>query len=154
MARLMDVLAGMISKAFSIMPFGDTQEKLFRFVIVGCVNTAFSYSVYAVGIYLGIVYWLASFIALVMGIVFSFFTQGRLVFRTSVTGRFPLFVAVWLILYFVNVFFVWGIHLIGFNYYIAGLIALVPTVLLSFLLNHRVVFKSPKSSENPERLDR
>ncbi len=120
---------------------GELQMQLIRFGIVGALNTAFSYAVYSAGIYLGLTYYVASLIALILGIVMSFVTQGKLVFKTELHGRFYKFLAVWTVLYFVNIGVIWLLAKLGFNYYLGGLLALVPVVCLSFVLQKKLVFQ-------------
>ncbi|WP_428688724.1 GtrA family protein [Roseibium sp.] len=112
-----------------------------RFVLVGAINTGFSYAVYTLGLFLGLPYWLASLVALLLGIAMSFITQGRFVFRTTLSGRLPVFVAVWTVIYLVNILMIRTLAALGANYYLAGAIAVVPVVILSFTLNRLVVFR-------------
>ncbi|MDA5095743.1 GtrA family protein [Aliiroseovarius sp. KMU-50] len=115
---------------------------MIRFVLVGLANTAFSYGIYALGLYLGLPYYLASFVALIFGICVSFLSQGKLVFRSRLRGRFCSFLTVWALLYLFNISLIKLFGMLGANDYLAGLIALVPVVALSFLLQRYVVFKS------------
>ncbi|MFZ3581677.1 GtrA family protein [Loktanella sp. DJP18] len=115
--------------------------QLARFGAVGLANTALSYGFYVLGLALGLPYWAASLVALIFGIITGFFAQGKLVFCASTQRRFPYFVAVWAVLYCVNVCLILVFSWLGFDYYTAGLIALIPTVLMSFLLNRAVVFR-------------
>ena len=50
-----------------------------RYVLVGIGNTAFGYGAYAAFLFVGFEYRLASLFALVLGILFSFTTQGKVV---------------------------------------------------------------------------
>jgi putative flippase GtrA len=123
---------------------GDVRWQLVRFLIVGFGNTIFSYAVYALGLFMGLPYWLASLVALVIGIAVGFVTQGRLVFRSSLEGRLPLFVTVWAALYGVNILVIRLLTDLGIDAYLAGAIATLPTVALSFALNRLVVFRVPR----------
>lgn len=66
-----------------------------RFLLVGCLNTGFSYAIYAALLYLGLEYVAANFGALLLGILFSFHTQGHLVFRNSNSSLIYRFAASW-----------------------------------------------------------
>ena len=123
---------------------GDVRWQLVRFLIVGVGNTIFSYAVYALGLFMGLPYWLASLVALVIGIAVGFVTQGRLVFRSSLEGRLPIFVTVWAALYGVNILVIRLLTDLGIDAYLAGAIATLPTVALSFALNRLVVFRGPR----------
>jgi putative flippase GtrA len=115
--------------------------RFLRFLVIGTLNTAFSYSLYALGLYLGLPFYLASLVALILGIFFSFFTQGRFVFDVPLQGRFPRFVAIWMLIYVVNILVIRFIAIFDVNYYLAGMLALVPTTLLSFFLQRYLVFQ-------------
>ena len=123
---------------------GDVRWQLVRFLIVGLGNTIFSYAVYALGLFMGLPYWLASLVALVIGIAVGFVTQGRLVFRSSLEGRLPIFVTVWAALYGVNILVIRLLTDLGIDAYLAGAIATLPTVALSFALNRLVVFRGTR----------
>lgn len=114
---------------------------LIRYGVVGAFNTAFSYGVYALFVWLGAPYPLASFIALVLGICLGFFTHGKLVFRSQLRGRFGRYVALWGVLYLCNIGLIAAILMLGTDPYTAGLGALPPTVLLSFWLQRTIVFR-------------
>ncbi|WP_428644997.1 GtrA family protein [Roseibium sp.] len=122
----------------------DVRGQLIRFVLVGAINTAFGYAIYTLGLFVGLPYWLASLIALLLGIAMSFFTQGKFVFRTSLTGRLPVFVAMWAVIYLANILLIRILAAWGANYYLAGALALIPVVILSFSLNRLVVFRVQK----------
>lgn len=58
-------------------------RQFIRFLLVGGLNTVFGYGVFALQIYLGVNIYLASIIGMVLGVIFNFFTTGRLVFRVN-----------------------------------------------------------------------
>lgn len=122
----------------------DVRWQLVRFLIIGFGNTIFSYAVYALGLFMGLPYWLASLVALAIGIAVGFVTQGRLVFRSSLEGRLPIFVAIWAALYVVNILVIRMLTDLGIDAYLAGAIATLPTVALSFVLNRLVVFRGTR----------
>ena len=66
------------------------QIRLLRFFVVGAVNTFFSYLVYAALILIGAHYTLATLISTVLGVIFNFFTTGRIVFRSMDNKRFVM----------------------------------------------------------------
>ena len=75
-----------------------------RFLIVGGLNTAFGYFVFAIFIWCGLHYSVATFLSTVIGIVFNFFTTGRLVFKNSNNRLIFKFFAVYGITWLINVF--------------------------------------------------
>jgi acetyltransferase-like isoleucine patch superfamily enzyme len=121
--------------------------QLAKYAIIGTGNTAFSYSIYAAGIYIGLNYKTASLVGLLIGILFSFKTQGIFVFKNSDNNLIFKFIANWIILYLCMILFIKAFIDLGFSQYLAGIISLVPSTLLSFLSQKYFVF-SKQNSEN------
>ena len=119
-----------------------------RFVVVGVVNTGFSYFLYAALVYFGMAYAVANLVALVVGILFSFKTQGRLVFRRGGNHRLWRFVLVWTIIYVANTLIITLFIDKGLNAYVAGAAALPFTVILSYLAQKFFVFSTKRIVEN------
>lgn len=111
-----------------------------RFVVVGVLNTAFSYAIYALLLYFGFNYAVANLTALVIGVLFSFKTQGRLVFANADNGRIVRFAAVWAVLYFFNIFVISRFIALGFDPYVSGAFALPFSTVLSFVAQKFFVF--------------
>ena len=118
-----------------------------RFVVVGAVNTSFSYLIYAGMLFLGLSYQLANFIALVLGILFSFKTQGRLVFDNPDNRLFGRFVISWALIYLCTITLIGWIIALGFDAYSAGALALPFSVVLSYLTQKYFVFRQPATSK-------
>lgn len=113
----------------------------FRFVLVGILNTSFSYGIYAVLLFVGFGYALANFVALVMGILFSFKTQGRLVFGNPDNRLFGRFVLSWALIYLCTITLIGWIIALGLDAYSAGALALPFSVVLSYLIQKHFVFR-------------
>lgn len=121
-----------------------TDKKLFAlFVLTGAVNTVFGYGVFAIGIYIGLPYWLALVLSTILGIIFNFKTIGNFVFKSRDNSKFFKFLMVYIILYVVNLLLIDLGMILGLNAYTSGFISLFPVALLSFMLNKKLVFKSP-----------
>lgn len=120
------------------------RQQAMRYLVVGAANTLIAYSLYAAGIAIGVPYELASLAALILGIIVSFVTQGRLVFATRLRGRFLLFVAAWAVLYFINITVIHVMHWAGLDLYLAGLAAVVPVTAIAFILQRGIVFADPR----------
>lgn len=121
-------------------------ELAVRFVLVGVLNTGFSYGVYAALVWFGLPYSLASLLSLLLGIVFSFRTQGRLVWGHSAWDRAGRFVLVWALIYAFNVGFIGLLVRWGLDAYSAGALALVPVAALSFVLQRYIVFAPTRAA--------
>lgn len=120
---------------------GTLRALLARYFVTGAINTAFSYGVYCAVLYLGAPYPVAALVSLAAGVCLSFVTMGRIVFRSQLQNRFSRFVAVWAVLYGVHVGLIWVLVRGGLDPYLAGLIASVPVLAISFLAQRYYVFR-------------
>lgn len=112
-----------------------------RFLVVGTVNTGFSYAIYAAVIFIGLSYPLANLIALAAGILFSFKTQGHLVFGNPDNRLLGRFIVSWALIYMCTIGLIGRIIAVGFDPYTAGLLALPFSVALSYPLQKYFVFR-------------
>lgn len=113
-----------------------------KFLLVGILNTAFGYGLFALFIYLGLYYPFAVLFSTILGVLFNFKTIGKLVFGSSDNGLIFRFILVYIITYFLNIFFLWLFKWLGFdNMYINGFVLLIPLAAVSFLLNKFFVFR-------------
>ena len=123
--------------------------RLFRFFVIGAVNTLFSYLIYAGAILIGMHYTLATLISTVLGIIFNFFTTGKVVFRSLEGRRFFLFMLVYAVTYVVNILLLrLLVDVIHINKLIAGALVMLPVALLSYYLNARWTFRGVDSRSN------
>lgn len=116
-----------------------------RFVLVGILNTLFSYAIYAGLVYLGLGYAVANLIALIIGVVFSFKTQGMLVFNESNNRRLFRFVVVWAVIYLFNIAIIGRFIALGLNSYVSGALAIPFSTLLSYIGQKYFVFRASSS---------
>lgn len=114
---------------------------LLRYLFVGIFNTGLSYALYALFLYLGLDYKQANLLALIIGIVISFKTQGHLVFKNTNNRLFGRFVISWIFIYFLTIAVIGQIINLGFNAYWAGAMALPFSVALSYLIQKYYVFR-------------
>ena len=123
--------------------------RLFRLFVSGAVNTLFSYLIYAGAILIGMHYTLAMLISTVLGIIFNFFTTGKVVFRSLEGRRFFLFMLVYAVTYVVNILLLrLLVDVIHINKLIAGALVTLPVALLSYYLNARWTFRGVDSRSN------
>jgi len=111
-----------------------------RYIVVGMINTAFGYGVYALLLYVGLHYAIASLIATVLGVIFNFFTTGRIVFRNSDNGRLFRFFIVYGLVYVFNIAGLSIMASLKVDLYRAGLVMVPPAAILAYILNRRFVF--------------
>lgn len=120
-------------------------DKPIRFIAVGVLNTGFSFGLYSLLIYWGAGIVLASLLALIAGIFFSFATQGTLVFKNATSTTFVRYVGAWLLLYLFNLSITTVGVWLGLNAYYAGAAAMLPTAALSYFVLDRLVFSASHS---------
>lgn len=116
-------------------------KRFIRFVLIGGINTIFSYAVYAVFLFLGFDYVVANFLALAVGILFSFKTQSAFVFYNSDNRLLGRFFICWSFIYLTNIFFIREMLMLGLNAYVAGALAIPPITILSYLTQKFFVFR-------------
>jgi putative flippase GtrA len=115
--------------------------RIIRFVLVGVLNTTFSYLLYAGLLFVGLSYQLANLLALLVGILFSFKTQGHFVFGNHNNRLLGRFVLSWAVIYVCVIILIGRIIAFGFDAYTAGALALPFSVALSYLTQKYFVFR-------------
>jgi putative flippase GtrA len=117
------------------------EYKFFRFIIVGIINTAFGYTLFALLIYLKFHYSIAVLISTILGVLFNFKTIGEIVFNNKSNRLILRFGMVYFITYWLNVFIIFIFKkVISENLYLVGFLALIPVALITFFLNKYFVF--------------
>lgn len=111
------------------------------FLAVGVLNTGFGYVIFAAGVLAGLSSGIALAIAMVIGVVFNFFTLGRLVFGSRDPTRLPRFVGVYALTYVVNLMLLGLWEGAGVGSLLGQLACLPVTVSLTFVLMRFLVFR-------------
>ena len=132
---------------FSFTTTKAKEIRAVRFILVGVLNTTFSYLIYAVLLFVGLGYQLANFITLVVGILFSFKTQGHLVFNNPDNRLLGRFVLSWVLIYVCVIILIGRIIAMGFDAYSAGALALPFSVTLSYVAQRYFVFRQSKNDK-------
>ena len=114
-----------------------------RFILVGMVNTLFGYAVFAALVLLGLVQELALLIATIVGVAFNFVTTGRFVFDSRDNRRLPRYVAVYAVIYVLNVIALRLLVDAGIPTLYAQPILLPAVVVLTFVAMRLFVFQEP-----------
>ncbi len=99
---------------------GLARFQFVRFALIGGINTAFSYGVYAGLLFTGINYAVSNLLALIAGIFFSFKTQGTYVFNNTNNRLLGRFVICWGMIYVINVLIIKVLMQFGLDPYTAG----------------------------------
>ncbi len=118
-----------------------TKQELIRFLFIGCINTAFSYSLFCFLIAIKTPHVLAISLSYVCGVTFNFQTIGRFVFKSHNNRLIVKFVLVYLLLYIINLITIELVNHFIKNWYISGGITTMFCACLSFTLNKCWVFK-------------
>ncbi len=124
------------------------RHQFLRYVLIGIGNTVFSYGAYAALLFVGFEYRVASLLALVLGIAFSFTTQGTMVFRNATRITFVKFVVAWALLYLFNISLIALLMRASMSAYLAGAVATVPVTLVSYFVLKFAVFGRGKSNQS------
>lgn len=124
-----------------MLTFRLPEGRFVRFLLVGGLNTAFGYGVYALSLYLGAHYAVAATLSTVLGVLFNFFTTGTLVFGQRDPARLHRFVAVYGVTWAVGVLALKAARALEIDLYLAGFVLLLPSAGLSFLLLRTFVFR-------------
>jgi putative flippase GtrA len=137
-----------VSHTDKFMTFKFTQKaQFFRFVLVGILNSAVGYGLFALFIYLGLHYALANLVATILAVCFNFFSTGKLVFKQTGGGGTATavrFVLVYALLYGVNVLLLSVLLKTGLTEYLAGLLLIPVIAVLAYILHSQFTFRSPK----------
>lgn len=113
-----------------------------KFVAVGLFNTGWSYLLYAGLLFVGLGYWAASLVTIVLSVGVGFLTQGNLVFGGATRDALPRFLVVWTLIYITYLVVVGTAQRFGMNHYLGGLLATPVVVTLSYVLQRRYVFRA------------
>jgi putative flippase GtrA len=123
--------------------FWQLDARIIKFLSVGVLNTVFGYAAYAILIYINVPYLTALFLSTIAGVIFNYFSIGRLVFE--VKGGFTVFakfVATYGLVYGVNaVGLEVSIKFFQIGPYLGQALCIPPSVLLSWLLMNYWVYK-------------
>ena len=111
-----------------------------KFIFIGIINTIFGYGIYLLFLLIGFNYVIAALLSTILGIIFNFFTTGRLVFKSTNNYLILKFVMVYIFIYLFTISGLSILYLYGISYEIGGALMLAPNALLSFFLNKRLVF--------------
>ena len=116
-----------------------------KFGLVGILNTAFGYSVFAFFLYLNLHYSLAVILSTIIGILFNFKTIGTLVFKNNNNKLFFKFISVYAITCTIGIIILRIAELFKQNLYLSGIISTGICAIFAYLLHKNWVFKYEKN---------
>ena len=122
---------------------GKLRDRQFiRFLAVGGLNTLFGYGVFSLLVLAGTAPGLALLVATVLGVLFNYFTTGRIVFAARGWGRLPRFAGVYGLTFLANLWSLKSLIAAGLSPLLAQAILLPVVVIATFALNKFLVFGS------------
>lgn len=116
-----------------------------KFILVGILNTAFGYFVFAALLYFGLHYTLAVVLSTIAGVLFNFKTTGTLVFKNNNNKLIFKFVAVYALTCIIGIIVLRLAELVNVNLYLAGMVSTGICAIIAFILNKNWVFKYEKN---------
>jgi len=126
----------LIDKIFSYQPI--------RFLFVGGLNTLVGYGIYALLVYLGVNYLVSNTISTVIGVIHSYLWNRFFTFKSKnkALKEITKFISVYIVSYLIGMFtlFIFKDKL-NISPYIAGLINLVITTLISYFGHKYISFR-------------
>ena len=120
--------------------FSGIDEKFFKFLFVGALNTLFAYSIYAIFVTLGFSANVALFLQYILGVLWNFKTTGVIVFKNNDNTLIFKFVGSYIFTFLVNSVLL-KILTVYINDYLAQAILILPVAMLSFVIFKTFVFK-------------
>ncbi len=111
-----------------------------RFLIVGLFNALFGYSIFALLLFIGLHYTIATLTATILGVLFNFKTIGVIVFKNANNSLIVKFILVYAVTYLINIACLKVFSMLSIDLYLGGLLTLAPVALLTFVMNRRFVF--------------
>ena len=117
--------------------------KVLRFVLTGGLNTLFGYAVFSALLWFSLQYLLALMLATIAGVIFNYFSFGRLVFRSEIRWRvFAKFTAAYVVIYAVNgALLAMLTKYCQLSPYLGQIICIPVSVALSWVLMNHWVYK-------------
>lgn len=121
----------------SSIPFGQ----LWRFLKVGVLNTLFGYALYAMLVAIGLQMFVAQIVGTVIAVAFNYVTYSRHVFHAAPTSR-VRFLMSYALNYLVSLAALALAVIVVPSPYLAGLLAMLVTAAINFVVLRRFVFVS------------
>jgi putative flippase GtrA len=118
-------------------------QTLIRYGVVGLINAAFGYGLYAGLVFIGLNLFVAQIIGQCVGTLFNYYMHKSHVFRDS-RGAIVRYIGAYTINYFLSLAFLAGYHHFFPSPYFAGLLTLVTVAAINFIVLRFLVFTKRK----------
>jgi len=116
-------------------------HKKIKFVLIGILNTLVGYILFSIFFYIIDNYFIALFIAYILGVLFNFKTYSKYVFTNSDKQIFINFILIYMGIFLFNNFILYIVNeLFNINYYISQFVAIIIVTPILYILNVRYVF--------------
>ena len=123
--------------------FKNIDEKFFKFLFVGALNTAFSYCLYAFFVAIGLVPNVTLFFQYVIGVLWNFKTTGVIVFKNNNNKLIFKFIGSYIFTFALNSLFLYTLaEQLKLNDYLSQAILILPMAMISFAIFKLWVFKN------------
>lgn len=129
--------------SYSIRQYVSREEliRIIKFAFTGLLNAGFGFCIYTLTYLMSNNTFIALLVANILGILFNFFTTGRIVFNNSDPARLTSFTAIYLVVFVVNYGLLQGLLMLNFNPISSQAILIVPIAGLTYVLQRLFVFK-------------
>ena len=122
--------------------FKNIEEKFFKFLFVGALNTLFSYTIYALFVAIGLIPNIALFFQYIIGVLWNFKTTGTIVFKNNNNKLIFKFIASYVFTFLLNSLLLNILaEQLKFNDYLSQALLILPMAMISFLIFKLWVFK-------------
>jgi putative flippase GtrA len=123
------------------MHFFNSKFTIFyKYLLVGCINTTFFYSMFAIFLFFGFHFTLAILAATILSILFNFQSYGKLVFKAHSWNLLGRSIFIYTIIYLLNITLLLAFDLLVSNLYISGAMTTPVIAYLGYILNRRYVW--------------
>lgn len=116
------------------------------YLVVGGVNTLVGYGLFSALIFFGLHYAAATVLATILSVLFNFKSTGRVVFKNRDNRLLWRFIVVYLAICLFNIVCLKIYKFFDDNMYVAGIVMILPSAIVSFLLLNRFVFMEKPTS--------
>ncbi len=114
------------------------------YLFIGAINTTFGYLIFLLLTFVGLHYTITLFISTLIGIVFNFFTTGRIVFKNSDNRLIFQFFLIYSIIYLINITLVKYFLIFGISIYFSGLISTILCAMIGYVF-FKILFRKATS---------